>query len=243
MERLQKVIANAGITSRRKAEELIEKGRVKVNGVVVKELGFKVDSKDEIEVDNKPIQKEEKVYYLLNKPKKTICSLKDEKGRATVIDCFPNIKERIFPVGRLDYDTTGVLILTNDGDFANQMMHPRHHIPKTYEVSIDGYLTDAQIKALEKGIPLEDGKTQPAIVNLLNRSQKKNKSILELTIFEGKNREIKRMMEYFHHTVTRLNRLSYGSLTLGKLRQGEYRKLRNYEIRQLLSQVKEASKG
>ena len=238
MERLQKAIAKAGITSRRKAEDLILEGRVKVNGKVIQELGYQVDSHDEIYVDDVLIAKEEKVYFLLNKPKKTICSLQDEKGRKTVLACLPEVKERIFPVGRLDYDTTGLLLLTNDGDFANALIHPRYHIPKTYHVTIQGYLTDGQIKSLMHGIYLDDGKTLPAEVELISRSKKNDKSIFLITIVEGKNHEIKRMMEHFHHSVTRLERLSLGDLTLGRLHQGEYRKLRQYEVKQLLKQAK-----
>ena len=169
MERLQKVIASAGIASRRKAEEMIAQGRVKVNGTTVKEMGVKVSGNDRIEVDGTEIGKEEKVYFLLNKPKKTICAVKDDKDRDTVVDII-DCKERIFPVGRLDYETTGLLLLTNDGEFANGLMHPRNHICKTYEVAVNGVLTDGMCALLEKGIDLEDGKTLPAEVFVLKRS-------------------------------------------------------------------------
>lgn len=234
MERLQKVIANAGIASRRKAEQLIQEGKVSVNGIVVRELGTKVGPEDEVKVNGKPIQKEEKVYYLLNKPKQCISAVSDDKGRRTVLDCFPDVKERIFPVGRLDYDTTGLLILTNDGEFANKMMHPRYHLAKTYEVAMNGVLTDQMLGMLEKGIPLEDGKTSPAEVVLLQRLEGKKKTVIQITIYEGRNRQVRRMMEYFHCEVTRLARIGYGFLDLGHLRQGEYRKLRSFEIRKLL---------
>lgn len=236
MERLQKVIAEAGIASRRKAEEMIASGRVKVNGVTVKEMGVKVSGNDRVEVDGKEIGKEEKVYFLLNKPKRTICAVKDDKDRDTVVDLI-DCKERIFPVGRLDYETTGLLLLTNDGEFANGLMHPRNHISKTYEVAVNGVLTDGMCALLEKGIELEDGKTLPAEVYILNRSEKKNKTVLQITIQEGRNREVRRMMEFFHCEVTRLNRIQYAFLDLGKLRQGQYRKLRMYEVRKLMNLV------
>lgn len=236
MERLQKVIAASGIASRRKAEEMIQQGRVKVNGQTVKEMGVKVSTQDRIEVDGHEINKEEKVYYLLNKPKRTICSVSDDKERDTVVDII-DCKERIFPVGRLDYETTGLLLLTNDGEFANGLMHPRNHIRKTYEVAVKGVLTDGMCALLEKGIELEDGKTLPAEVFVLQRSEKKNNTVLQITIQEGRNRQVRRMMEFFNCEVTRLNRIQYAFLDLGNLRQGQYRKLRMFEVRKLMSIV------
>ena len=236
MERLQKVIAASGIASRRKAEEMIQQGRVKVNGQTVKEMGVKVSTQDRIEVDGHEINKEEKVYYLLNKPKRTICSVSDDKERDTVVDII-DCKERIFPVGRLDYETTGLLLLTNDGEFANGLMHPRNHIRKTSEVAVNGVLTDGMCALLEKGIELEDGKTLPAEVFVLQRSEKKNKTVLQITIQEGRNRQVRRMMEFFNCEVTRLNRIQYEFLDLGNLRQGQYRKLRMFEVRKLMSNV------
>ena len=236
MERLQKVIAASGIASRRKAEEMIQQGRVKVNGQTVKEMGVKVSTQDRIEVDGHEINKEEKVYYLLNKPKRTICSVSDDKERDTVVDII-DCKERIFPVGRLDYETTGLLLLTNDGEFANGLMHPRNHIRKAYEVVVKGVLTDGMCALLEKGIELEDGKTLPAEVFVLQRSEKKNKTVLQITIQEGRNRQVRRMMEFFNCEVTRLNRIQYAFLDLGNLRQGQYRKLRMFEVRKLMSIV------
>ena len=236
MERLQKVIAASGIASRRKAEEMIQQGRVKVNGQTVKEMGVKVSTQGRIEVDGHEINKEEKVYYLLNKPKRTICSVSDDKERDTVVDII-DCKERIFPVGRLDYETTGLLLLTNDGEFANGLMHPRNHIRKTYEVAVKGVLTDGMCALLEKGIELEDGKTLPAEVFVLQRSEKKNKTVLQITIQEGRNRQVRRMMEFFNCEVTRLNRIQYAFLDLGNLRQGQYRKLRMFEVRKLMSIV------
>ncbi len=235
MERLQKVIAKAGIASRRKAEELIRTGHVKVNGETVTEMGVQVGPHDTVSVDGKELRSEEKVYFLLNKPKKTICSLKDEKDRQTVLSCFPDVSERIFPIGRLDYETTGILLFTNDGTFANQMMHPKYHLPKTYEVAVDGVITDNMAIMLSRGIMLEGKKTLPADVEILQRSEKKNKTVLHITIYEGRNREIRKMMEYFNCAVTRLCRIGYGFLTLGSLRQGQYRRLRPYEVRKLIA--------
>ena len=240
MERLQKVIAKAGIASRRKAEELIAQGKVRVNGEVVTEMGVQVSGEDRISVDGKEIGREEKVYYLLNKPKSTICSVSDDRGRKTVIDCLEGVSERVFPVGRLDYETTGLLILTNDGDFANLMMHPRSHLPKTYEVTVDGVFADDMARILSNGIVIEGKRTLPADVEILSRSKNKNKSVLHITIYEGRNREIRKMMEYFHCPVRRLARIRYGNLETGSLRQGEYRRLRMYEVRKL-SAMAEAS--
>ncbi|MBR2669003.1 MAG: rRNA pseudouridine synthase [Solobacterium sp.] len=243
MERLQKIIAQAGIASRRKAEDLIRQGRVRVNGKVITELGYKASFSDDIEVDGKIIEKEEKVYYLLNKPKRTVCTLDDEKGRETVMAYLPEINARIFPVGRLDYQTTGVLILTNDGEFANLMMHPRSHFPKTYEAAIEGLITPEEIRQLRKGIKLEDGMTLPAKVYLVSQNKKSGKSTLTITITEGRNRQIRRMMEYFGYTVTRLDRKKYGDLDYHGLRQGEYRKLRSFEIREMIKQAEEMIKA
>ena len=204
MERLQKVIAHAGIASRRKAEEMIHEGKVKVNGKVVKELGIKVSSSDQVEVEGVPVEKEQPVYFLFYKPRGVISSVKDEKGRKAVTDYFPEIKQRIYPVGRLDYDTSGVLLLTNDGEFANLLMHPRHEIEKVYVAKIKGIPTREQLKSLEKGIHLDDGKTAPARAKLISADNKKGSAIVELTIHEGKNRQVRRMFEAIGHPVLKL---------------------------------------
>ena len=197
-ERLQKAIAKAGIASRRKAEELIQSGKVKVNGKVVTEMGVKVSDTDEITVNNKPIRTENKVYYLLNKPRRTICSASDEKGRETVLSCFEGINERIYPVGRLDYDTSGLLILTNDGEFANLMMHPRYHLPKTYHVTVSGVISDDMARLLSNGIEIDGKKTLPADVAILERNVNRNRTVLDITIYEGRNRQIRKMMEMIY---------------------------------------------
>lgn len=232
MERLQKVIAASGVTSRRKAEVLISEGRVSVNGVVIREMGYKVKKGDQIEVDGELIQKENKVYYVMNKPKKCLCTLDDEHDRKTVVSLI-QCDERIFPVGRLDYDTSGVLILTNDGEFANMIIHPRYHLPKTYDVLIDGILETSQIKEMEKGIMLDDGMTLPAKVRVRKKDYVHKKTKFDLTIVEGRNHQVKRMVEYFGYHVTSLHRKSLGFLKVDDMSQGSYRLLKPQEVKDL----------
>lgn len=238
MERLQKIIAASGLTSRRKAEELIVQGRVKVDGEIITQLGYQARKGARIEVDGKPIIKENKVYYVMNKPKNTLCTLKDEHGRDTVLD-YISSEERVFPVGRLDFDTTGVLILTNDGEFANDIIHPSNHLDKMYEVSIKGILTGEQLKNLEKGVQLEDGITLPARVNVINKNNEKGSMLLELTIQEGRNRQVKRMIEYFGFEVKRLHRKRLGYLEVKDLKPGQVRLLKPFEVKQLRQLAKE----
>ncbi|MET3696162.1 pseudouridine synthase [Bacillus oleivorans] len=233
MERLQKVIAQAGVASRRKAEELIASGKVKVNGQVVLELGTKVKPSDQIEVNGIPLEKEEPVYFLFYKPRGVISSVKDDKGRKVVTDFFPELKERIFPVGRLDYDTSGILLMTNDGEFTNQMTHPRYHIPKTYIAKVKGIPSKTEIAQLQKGVKLEDGMTAPAKVKMLSFDKRKNSSILELTIHEGKNRQVRRMFEAIGHPVLKLKRERFAFLTLDDLSPGDSRELTPHEVKQL----------
>lgn len=233
MERLQKVIARAGIASRRKSEELIKEGRVKVNGKVVKELGLKVSSSDRVEVNEIQIEKEEPVYFLLYKPRGVISSVNDEKGRKVVTDFFPHLKERIYPVGRLDYDTSGLLVLTNDGEFANLLMHPKNEIDKVYVAKVKGIPSKENLRKLEKGIRLEDGKTAPARVKLLSADNKKQSAIVEITIHEGRNRQVRRMFEAIGHDVVKLKRERYGFLTLTGLKTGDARELSPHEVKQL----------
>ena len=233
MERLQKVIAAAGVTSRRKAEQLILEGRVCVNDAVVNELGFKVKKGDLITVDGKAIQKEDKVYYVMNKPKKTLCTAEDAFDRKTVVSLI-GCPQRIYTVGRLDYDTSGVLLLTNDGDFANQIIHPRYHIAKTYNLTINGILKGEHMKAIQNGIVLDDGiKTLPAKLKITEKDEKKNQMSFDLTIYEGRNRQIKRMMEALGFEVRRLHRKQLGFLRVDDLSQGEYRRLKPFEVKKL----------
>jgi 23S rRNA pseudouridine2605 synthase len=233
MERLQKVIAQAGIASRRKSEELIKEGKVKVNGKTVTELGVKVTASDKVEVNEIPIEREEPVYFLLYKPRGVISSVSDEKGRKVVTDFFQGYKERIYPVGRLDYDTSGIILLTNDGEFANLLMHPKSEIEKVYVAKIKGIPLRETLKKLEKGIRLEDGRTAPAKSKLLSTDKKKNTAIVELTIHEGRNRQVRRMFETVGHEVIKLKRERYGFLTLTGLNAGDARELTPHEVKQL----------
>ncbi|MCH1624797.1 23S rRNA pseudouridine(2605) synthase RluB [Fredinandcohnia quinoae] len=233
MERLQKVIAHAGVASRRKAEELILNGHVKVNGKVVKELGTKVGSNERIEVSGIPLEREEPVYFLLYKPRGVISSVSDDKGRKVVTDFFPENKKRIYPVGRLDYDTSGLILLTNDGDFANVLMHPKYEVEKVYVAKVKGIPIREKIKQLEKGIKLEDGKTAPARVKLLSSDKRKQTSIIEIAIHEGRNRQVRRMFEAIGHDVLKLKREKYGFLTLNGLNTGGHRELTPHEVKQL----------
>ena len=229
MERLQKIIANSGVASRRKAEELIVTGRVKVNGEVVDELGIKVSSKDRIEVDGNVIAKENKVYYLLNKPRGVITSVSDEKNRKTVVDLIP-CKERIYPVGRLDYDTTGVLLLTNDGEFANILMHPSDDVDKLYIAKVEGIIKGDAITKLKKGVIIDGKKTRDAKVKLKKVNYKTNTSIISIVIHEGRNHQVKKMLEAFGYPVLKLKREREFIFDLRDLKSGEYRKLTPKEV-------------
>ena len=234
MERLQKVIAASGITSRRKAEELIVNGKVKVNGKVVTELGTKVNNNDEIEVNNKLIEKETKEYYLLNKPRGVITSTSDEKGRKTVVDLI-NTTSRIYPVGRLDYDTTGALLLTNDGEFANILTHPRNKIDKTYLAKLNGIIKGEQINKLKDGVMLDDILVKPSRVKLKKVNLESNSSMVEITIHEGKNHEVKRLFESVGFLVDKLTRERISIFNLEGLKSGEYRKLTPKEVQIIYS--------
>ncbi|APH04554.1 23S rRNA pseudouridine(2605) synthase RluB [Bacillus weihaiensis] len=242
MERLQKVIAHAGYASRRKAEELILEGKVKVNGKIVKELGTKVTDSDKVEVEGIPLEREEPVYVLLYKPSGVISAVKDDKGRKVVTDFFPYIKQRIYPVGRLDYDTSGLLLLTNDGEFANILMHPRYEVEKSYVAKVKGIPTREKIRELEKGVHLEDGKTAPANAKILSVDKKKNTCILELKIHEGRNRQVRRMFEAIGYPVQKLKREKYAFLNLSGLNTGDSRELTPHEVKQLRALAQHGSK-
>jgi 23S rRNA pseudouridine2605 synthase len=232
MERLQKVIANSGYTSRRKAEELITKGRVKVNGEVINTLGFKVSSKDIIEVDSIKINKEEKVYFLLNKPRGVITSTSDDKHRKTVVDLIKTDK-RIYPVGRLDYDTTGALILTNDGDFANMLMHPKNNVDKVYVAKVKGIVKGEHIRVLEKGVITDEFTSAPAKAKIRKVDKKTGISMVQLIIHEGKNHQVKKMFEALGFEVLKLKRDSISFLNLYGLKSGEYRLINSKEVKKL----------
>jgi 23S rRNA pseudouridine2605 synthase len=231
-ERLQKILARCGIASRRSAEDMILEGRVTVNGKIAV-IGTKADfAKDHIKVDGKLIRKtESKVYIMLNKPEKYITAKSDPEGRPTVMDLLKRVKASVFPVGRLDYNSEGLLIMTNDGDLANAMTHPKNKIPKTYLVKIDGFLEDKDILSLKKGIRLEDGVTAPAKVRKVKEMTAN--SWIEITIYEGKNRQIRRMLDHLRHSVIKLKRIRIGGLQLGSLPSGAFRYLMPDEVEKL----------
>ena len=232
-ERLQKVIAQSGLTSRRKAEELILDGRVKVNNKVITKLGTKVSQKDEITVDEIPLEKEKLVYYVLYKPRGYITSVKDDKDRETVIDLMESIPERIFPIGRLDYNTSGVLLLTNDGDFAHLLMHPKHEIEKVYIAKIKGIPKKESLNQLVKGVKDKNDLLKAVNYKVISIDKRKQTMVLEIVLHEGKNRHIRRMMEQIGHPVTKLKREKYGPITVHQLQPGKYRPLTKQEIHQL----------
>lgn len=231
--RINKYLASLGVGSRREIDRLIEEGKIKVNGEIIS-AGIKVTEEDEIEVKGKKIEKtgEKKVYYMLNKPLEILSSAKDDRGRKTVVDLI-RCKERIFPIGRLDYNTTGLILLTNDGELFNRVIHPRSEIYKEYYVKVLGEIKESSIKKLENGVELEDGKTLPAYVKVL--SKERGKSELLISIREGRNRQVRRMLDAVNHPVVILRRERIGKLALGKLRVGEYRELTTEEVKYLYS--------
>ena len=235
MERLQKVIASSGIASRRKAEELINKGKVKVNGNIVTELGTKVSGNDTIEVDGTILKRDSvKEYYLLNKPRGVISSVSDDLNRPTVVD-YIDTDVRIYPVGRLDYDTTGLIILTNDGELTNILAHPRNKIPKTYIAKIEGLLNKDDIDRLRNGILIEGRKVVVENFKIRDKDFEKKTSLIELTIFEGRNHIVKKLFESLHHPVIRLSRINIAFLNSENLKSGQYRKLSIKEVKKLYS--------
>lgn len=239
-QRLQKILSELGIASRRKAEELILEGRVKVNGQIAT-IGMKADpSADYIKVDGKlvtsPSKKAaQKVYLMFNKPRNVVTTLSDPEGRPAVKDYLSKIKQRVFPVGRLDYDSEGLLLLTNDGDFANAIMHPSKNIPKTYYVKVKGIIEDDKIERLRRGVKLDDGMTMPSRVKKTRLSE--NNSWIEITIYEGRKRQIRRMLEKVGHPVLKLKRAAINGLKLGNLKQGEIRFLTDAELQSLKKEV------
>lgn len=241
MERLQKVIAQSGFASRRKAEELIVKGKVFVNGERVTELGTKVSGDDYITIDGVALKKEDKVYYILNKPKQVVCTVSDDLERKTVIDYIKTDK-RIYPVGRLDYDTTGLLILTNDGELANILMHPSKSVEKTYVAKLNKLLAPEDLMRLKKGVLIDDTKCIPTRVKVRSFDKVKDNCIVEITIVEGRNHIVKRVFESLGYLVDKLTRTQYGFLTLDNLKSGEYRMLTIKEVKKLYEYDANASK-
>ncbi|NLT96234.1 MAG: rRNA pseudouridine synthase [Clostridia bacterium] len=237
MERLQKFLAHAGVASRRSCEELILQGRVKVNGKVITALGTKIDpQKDIVEIDGKRVKKEEKkVYVLLNKPAGYVTTSKDPQGRPTVLDLIKDINERIYPVGRLDYETEGLLLLTNDGELSFRLTHPKYKVEKVYQALVKGIPDESDLEKLRKGIRLEDGITHPAKVKILQKGS--NSTLLELIIHEGRNRQVRRMCEAINHPVLSLKRIKIGFLSLGSLPKGKFRPLTPEEVKLLKMRV------
>ena len=232
MERLQKIIAQAGIASRRGAEQLIAQGRVRVNDQIVTQMGHKVDlKKDRITFDGSPINLEKKIYLLLNKPAGYVTTLSDPQGRRIVTDLLPEIEARLFPVGRLDLETEGALLMTNDGALGNYVLHPRYEINKTYEATVKGVPHAASIQRLAKGILIEGQKTYPAQLRFLEKSRSRSK--IEIIIHEGKKRQVRKMFQAIGHPVLHLKRTAYGNLKLGTLSSGKYRTLTKNDLKKL----------
>lgn len=235
MQRLQKFISQCGYASRRSAEKIILENRVKVNGKLVNELGFKVSGDDVVTIDGKQIKLcENKVYYLLNKPRGVISSSSDDKSRKTVVDII-KCDERIYPVGRLDYNTTGLLILTNDGELANLLMHPSNKVTKTYLAKIEGILSKDDIISLKKGIVIDNRRVNTSNFKVREKDILKNTSLVEITIEEGRNHIVKNIFSSLKHDVIRLTRIRYGFLSLNGLKSGEYRELSIKEVKKLYS--------
>ena len=237
MERLQKFLANQGIASRRKAEEYILKGKVKVNGKVVTELGTKIDpKKDRIEFEGKVVNKDiKKVYVLLNKPIDYVTTVKDQFSRNAVVDLVKNAGDNLLPVGRLDMYTSGALILTNDGDFIYHVTHPKHEVEKTYTVTLRGKVTNDDVESLRKGVIIdEEYLTKPAKVRILKIDEEKNISRLEITIHEGKNRQVRKMCEAVGKKVVALHRSKIGNIDVKDLKIGSWRYLTKKEVNMLM---------
>ncbi|MDG0875247.1 rRNA pseudouridine synthase [Paenibacillus thiaminolyticus] len=239
-ERLQKIMANAGVASRRKCEQLILDGKVEVNGEVVTALGVKADpATDIITVNGKPITANaNKVYAAFHKPKGVITSMSDPEGRKTVLDFVKGIGGRVYPVGRLDYDTEGLLLLTNDGDLANMLMHPRHHVAKTYHATVKGIPHGDQLEKLREGIQLEDGMTQPAEVEYHDVDMERKSATISITIYEGRNRQVRRMFEAIGHPVVKLKRVQFGNIFLQGIPRGKFRHLTKSEVNELKMAIK-----
>lgn len=241
MERLQKVIAASGYASRRKAEELISAGKVFVNGKKVTELGTKVSGNDEIMINGEFLQKEDKVYFLLNKPRGVVCTTNDEFDRKNIVELIDTNK-RIYPVGRLDYDTTGLIILTNDGELSNILTHPSSGVEKTYLAKLNKNMLPEDFMKLKKGIDIDGVKCRPTKVRIKSFDVKKDTCMIEITIVEGRNHIVKRVFQELGYLVDKLSRLSYGFLDLGNLQSGDYRELNIKEVKRLYEYAKHGNK-
>lgn len=227
--RLNKYIAQRGIASRRKADDLIANGNVKINGKPMNQLGYDVKEGDKVQVNGVTLGESEKlVYYIMNKPVGYITSVKDEEGRPVVMDLLTDVPARVFPIGRLDYDTSGLLILTNDGDLSQRIGHPKHLIPKTYEALVAGHLSRERIRWLKKGVDIDGYITKPAQLEIVKEGAKA--SLVRLTIHEGKNRQVRKMFKAVGNPVIELQRISIGDLRLGRLMDGHYRRMTANEL-------------
>lgn len=236
MERLQKVLAHSNVSSRRKAEEMISSGRVKVNGKIVTEMGVKVSEKDIITVDNKPIKKAILRYFLMNKPTGYISTTKDEKGRKTVIDLLDEDvkKDRVYPIGRLDSDSAGLILLTNDGELSNVLMHPSHGVEKEYMVRVKGIVIRKDVVKLRQGIMIDQGYlAKPKYVRLVSRDVKHQSTLLSIVLTEGRNREVRKICEALGYPVKNLTRIRYDFLSLEGVERGRYRPLKVHEVKKL----------
>lgn len=231
MERLQKIIARAGVCSRREAENLILDGKVTVDGKIIRELGTKVDSKQKIRVEGRLLRFDtERIYLLLNKPRGYVSTTHDERGRKTILDLI-DTSERIYPIGRLDLNSEGLILLTNDGELTNLLIHPRFEVKKTYRAKISGIITEEKLDKLRAGIELDDGLTAPAEIYLLD------KDLIEITIHEGRNRQVRRMFAAIGYDVRRLKRIKFGNLTLEGVGVGKYRELTSEEVAELKGEL------
>jgi 23S rRNA pseudouridine2605 synthase len=240
MERLQKVIAQRGYTSRRKAEQLIVDGKVKVNGQVIRELGTKVPKNADIIVEGKKIEVVDKVYYVLYKPEGFVSTTDDEHDRKTVVDLVPN-DVRVFPVGRLDYDTSGLLLLTNDGEFMNMVTSPSNHIEKEYQVKMNGFLRKEESSKVCRGLKIDHYITRKAKIHQVTYHKKTETTTANIIITEGKNHQVKKMFEAVGHEVIKLKRVRFGSITLDGLSKGDYRLLKPHEKKYLYEDYKKAN--
>lgn len=234
MERLQKVIANYGYCSRRKAEELIKNKKVYVNGKLITEMGVKVSLNDDIVVNNIHLKQQKKVYYLLNKPRGIICSAHDDKGRKTVVDLIKT-NLRIYPIGRLDYDTTGLILLTNDGELSQKLMHPKNNIEKLYVAKLNKIIRMEDYYKIKKGLEIEGRKVFPTKLKIRSKDKEKDTCIIDIGIIEGRNHIVKKIFLSLGYDVVKLKRESYDFLTLGNLKSGEYRELSVKEVHKLYS--------
>lgn len=239
LERLQKVISQSGIASRRQAEKLILEGRVSLNGKTVTELGTKVAiGRDKVRIDGKLIESEKLIYLLFYKPKGVVTTLHDPQGRKNIKEFIKEIPQRVYPVGRLDYNTEGLLLLTNDGELTHSLIHPSKKVDKVYLARVVGRPPEEKLDLLRAGIQLEDGVTSPAIIKQKKYDKDKNETLLEITIHEGKNRQIRRMCETIGHPVNQLKRIQFAFLTLEGLKRGRYRQLSSLEVEELKAMTK-----